>query len=226
MNVIRRSQLHSILESWNPRDVGEAILSTNLQNLKAQRHCSGVGSRTRDIRDIVVKLHDHCEYVFVDTPGFKDSVRPAIQVLHTIADWLGGNSAELQEAIESMSFGSVGDWTLQELLALPTLVFCMQDWSLVLNLETNNHKADPLMLEEVQKPTGIPVRHLKHFCPGSAGLDLERPSWTPAAPIDSGITDNTGGCWLMSVSIFSEFDSEAPNLDLVIGTPEVATEIA
>ncbi|KAI5991964.1 hypothetical protein EDD15DRAFT_2144532, partial [Pisolithus albus] len=26
--------------------------------------------------------------VFVDTPGFKDSVRPATEVLHMIADWL------------------------------------------------------------------------------------------------------------------------------------------
>ncbi|KAI6033673.1 hypothetical protein PISMIDRAFT_686708 [Pisolithus microcarpus 441] len=34
----------------------------------------GVGSRTRDIRDIAVKLYDHCEYVFVDAPGFKESV--------------------------------------------------------------------------------------------------------------------------------------------------------
>ncbi|KIK16056.1 hypothetical protein PISMIDRAFT_58107, partial [Pisolithus microcarpus 441] len=66
------------------------------------------------------------------------------------------SSAELQEAIESMCswyhqssltiayLSDVSDtaslansvrfsrgWTLQELLALPTLVFCMQDWSLV-----------------------------------------------------------------------------------------------
>ncbi|KIK18106.1 hypothetical protein PISMIDRAFT_684547 [Pisolithus microcarpus 441] len=39
----------------------------------------GVGSCTRDIRDVAVKLHDHCEYVSVDTPGFKDSDRLAIQ---------------------------------------------------------------------------------------------------------------------------------------------------
>ncbi|KAI6033660.1 hypothetical protein PISMIDRAFT_689243 [Pisolithus microcarpus 441] len=31
MNVICRSQLHSILESWDPWDLGEATLSTNLQ---------------------------------------------------------------------------------------------------------------------------------------------------------------------------------------------------
>ncbi|KIK11584.1 hypothetical protein PISMIDRAFT_690246, partial [Pisolithus microcarpus 441] len=43
MNVIRRSQLHSILESWDPRDLGEAILSTNLQDLKAQRHRMTLG---------------------------------------------------------------------------------------------------------------------------------------------------------------------------------------
>ncbi|KAI6033653.1 hypothetical protein PISMIDRAFT_18511 [Pisolithus microcarpus 441] len=51
--------------------------------------------------------------------------RPPIQVLHTIADWLGRNSAELQEAIESIQ----------------------------------------------QLATGVPVWHLKHFYPGSAGLD-------------------------------------------------------
>ncbi|KIK15291.1 hypothetical protein PISMIDRAFT_329337 [Pisolithus microcarpus 441] len=34
-----------------------------------------VGSRTRDIREHAVKLYDHCGYVFVDTPGFKDSAR-------------------------------------------------------------------------------------------------------------------------------------------------------
>ncbi|KAI5985477.1 hypothetical protein EDD15DRAFT_2374074 [Pisolithus albus] len=33
----------------------------------------GVGSRTRGIREHEVKLYDHCEYVFVDIPGFKDS---------------------------------------------------------------------------------------------------------------------------------------------------------
>ncbi|KIK11924.1 hypothetical protein PISMIDRAFT_61664, partial [Pisolithus microcarpus 441] len=32
---------------------------------------------------------DHRKYVFVDTPGFEGSVRPARDVLHTIADWLG-----------------------------------------------------------------------------------------------------------------------------------------
>ncbi|KAI5993997.1 hypothetical protein EDD15DRAFT_2166842 [Pisolithus albus] len=48
----------------------------------------GIGSPTQDISEYAVMLGDHCEYVFVDTPGFNDSVRPAIQVLHTIADWL------------------------------------------------------------------------------------------------------------------------------------------
>ncbi|KAI6033482.1 hypothetical protein BKA83DRAFT_1794698 [Pisolithus microcarpus] len=101
------------------------------------------------------------------------------------------SSAELQEAIGSMFswyhrssltiayLSDVSDtaslassvwfkrgWTLQELLAPPTLVFYMQDWSLALNSDANNHKTDPTMLEEVQKATGVAVRHLKHFCPG------------------------------------------------------------
>lgn len=53
----------------------------------------------------------------------------------------------------------------------------MQDWSLSLISDANNHKADPAMLEEVQKATGAPVRHLKHFSPGRVGL--ERASSTP-----------------------------------------------
>ncbi|KAI5985488.1 hypothetical protein EDD15DRAFT_1632612 [Pisolithus albus] len=101
------------------------------------------------------------------------------------------SSAELQEAIGSMFswyhrssltiayLSDVSDtaslassvwfkrgWTLQELLAPPTLVFYMQDWSLALNSDANNHKTDPTMLEEVQKATGVALRHLKHFCPG------------------------------------------------------------
>ncbi|KAI5996970.1 hypothetical protein EDD15DRAFT_385717 [Pisolithus albus] len=101
------------------------------------------------------------------------------------------SSAELQEAIGSMFswyhrssltiayLSDVPDtaslassvwfkrgWTLQELLAPPTLVFYMQDWSVALNSDAVNHKTDPAMLEEVQKATGIAVRHLKHFCPG------------------------------------------------------------
>ncbi|KAI5997133.1 hypothetical protein EDD15DRAFT_2163076 [Pisolithus albus] len=33
-------------------------------------------------------LPNHRQYVFVDTPGFNGAVRPATDVLHTIADWL------------------------------------------------------------------------------------------------------------------------------------------
>ncbi|KAI6108244.1 hypothetical protein F5141DRAFT_1215985 [Pisolithus sp. B1] len=62
-------------------------------------------------------------------------------------------------------------WTLQELLASRTLVFYMQDWSLFVNSEASNHKADPTMLKELQRVTGIAVRHLKDF---STGMDDAR----------------------------------------------------
>ncbi|KAI6033615.1 hypothetical protein PISMIDRAFT_276021 [Pisolithus microcarpus 441] len=82
---------------------GRSNFIDKLAELEGARAPHGVGSHTWDIRDIAVKLHDHCEHVFVDTPGFENSVRPAIQVFHTIVDWLGRNSAEHQGAIESMS---------------------------------------------------------------------------------------------------------------------------
>ncbi|KIK12630.1 hypothetical protein PISMIDRAFT_56560, partial [Pisolithus microcarpus 441] len=105
-------------------------------------------------------------------------------------------SAELQEAMGSMFWwyhrsslttaylSNVSDtaslasrvwckrgWTLQELLASPTLVFYVQDWSLALNSDANNHKTDPAMLEEVQRRPELRCCTSKHFCPGSAGLD-------------------------------------------------------
>ncbi|KAI6033504.1 hypothetical protein BKA83DRAFT_4486595 [Pisolithus microcarpus] len=110
MNVIRRSQLHSILESWDPRGLGEAMLAEP----EGAQAPHGVGSHTRDTRELAVKLYDHCEYVFVDTPGFKDSVRRA---------------------------------------------------------EAKRHRADPAMLEEAQKVTGVPVWHLERSRPGSVGLE-------------------------------------------------------
>ncbi|KAI5985468.1 hypothetical protein EDD15DRAFT_1631038 [Pisolithus albus] len=59
-----------------------------LAEAEGARTPHGVGSRTRDIREDAVKLYDNCEYVFVDVPGFKDSVRPPIQ-LYMTPDWLG-----------------------------------------------------------------------------------------------------------------------------------------
>ncbi|KAI6138262.1 hypothetical protein BKA82DRAFT_1001182 [Pisolithus tinctorius] len=101
------------------------------------------------------------------------------------------SSAELQEAIGSMfswyrrssltlvylsdvsnpcslvdSIWFKRGWTLQELLASPTILFYTQDWSLCMNREVANHKADPTMLAELQKATGIAEWHLVNFYPG------------------------------------------------------------
>ncbi|KAI6006209.1 hypothetical protein F5J12DRAFT_742713 [Pisolithus orientalis] len=101
------------------------------------------------------------------------------------------SSAELQEAIGSMfswyrrssltlvylsdvsgacspadSVWFKRGWTLQELLASPTILFYTRDWSLCMNREVANHKADPTMLAELQKATGIAEWHLTNFYPG------------------------------------------------------------
>ncbi|KAI6025516.1 hypothetical protein EDC04DRAFT_2535160, partial [Pisolithus marmoratus] len=101
------------------------------------------------------------------------------------------SSAELQEAIGSMFswyrrssltlvyLSDVPDgypladsvwfkrgWTLQELLASPTILFYTQEWSLCMNCSVANHKTDPTALAELQKATGIGEWHLTNFCPG------------------------------------------------------------
>ncbi|KIO05271.1 hypothetical protein M404DRAFT_141452, partial [Pisolithus tinctorius Marx 270] len=101
------------------------------------------------------------------------------------------SSAELQEAIGSM-FGwyrrsaltivylaDVPDtasfatsewfrrgWTLQELLAPRTILFYTRTWSLYKNIESSNHKANGVVLEELAKATGIASHFLADFMPG------------------------------------------------------------
>ncbi|KAI6025518.1 hypothetical protein EDC04DRAFT_3143182 [Pisolithus marmoratus] len=101
------------------------------------------------------------------------------------------SSAELQEAIGSMFLWyrrssltlvylsdvpdgrSLADsvwfkrgWTLQELLASPTILFYTQEWSLCMNRKVENHKTDPTTLAELEKATGIAEWHLTNFYPG------------------------------------------------------------
>ncbi|KAI5997203.1 hypothetical protein F5J12DRAFT_338158 [Pisolithus orientalis] len=57
-------------------------------------------------------------------------------------------------------------WTLQELLASPTVLFYRSDWSLYTKNDSTNHKTDPAVLEELQNVTGITKRHLVDFYPG------------------------------------------------------------
>ncbi|KAI5996933.1 hypothetical protein EDD15DRAFT_384097 [Pisolithus albus] len=153
---------------------GRGNFIDKLAEAEGARTPHGVGSRTRDIREDAVKLYDHCEYVFVDIPGFKDSVRPPIQ-LYMTPDWLRRN-AEFEEAVESMSncvCFSRG-WTLQESLALPTL-------------KRKTTKQIPLCSKRFKKP---PVWHLKHFSPGSVGL--ERAS---SMPMDQDCIGLRVGAW-------------------------------
>ncbi|KAI6038645.1 hypothetical protein EDC04DRAFT_2569526, partial [Pisolithus marmoratus] len=101
------------------------------------------------------------------------------------------SSAELQEAVGSMfawyrrsaltivhlsdvpNTGSLGGsewfrrgWTLQELLSPRTVLFYTQDWSLYKNLTCSNHKTDVVVLEELERATGIQSRFLTNFSPG------------------------------------------------------------
>ncbi|KAI6033620.1 hypothetical protein PISMIDRAFT_276442 [Pisolithus microcarpus 441] len=83
MNVLRHSQLRSILESWDPWYLGEAVYVHESLNPGHWLICE----------QFIDEL--------AESEGAK-APRPATQVPHTIADWLGRNSAELQEAIRSM----------------------------------------------------------------------------------------------------------------------------
>ena len=99
------------------------------------------------------------------------------------------SSTELQEAIGSMfswyrlsaltmvhladvsDMGRLTDsvwfrrgWTLQELLAPRTMLFFTRDWSLY--WDGSNHKEDSTILGEMERATGIALRHLTDFHPG------------------------------------------------------------
>ncbi|KAI6011519.1 hypothetical protein EDC04DRAFT_2765272 [Pisolithus marmoratus] len=58
-------------------------------------------------------------------------------------------------------------WTLQELLASPTVLFYTRDWSLYMNRTSANHKTDSATLRELQEATGIEESHLRKFSPGA-----------------------------------------------------------
>ncbi|KIM55201.1 hypothetical protein SCLCIDRAFT_97094, partial [Scleroderma citrinum Foug A] len=100
------------------------------------------------------------------------------------------SSAELQEAIGSMfswyrqsaltivyladvsSTGSLTSsgwfkrgWTLQELLAPRTMLFFTRDWTIYRGV-ASNHKANSIIIDELEQATGIVSRHLTHFRPG------------------------------------------------------------
>ncbi|KAI6154867.1 hypothetical protein BKA82DRAFT_4347943 [Pisolithus tinctorius] len=100
------------------------------------------------------------------------------------------SSAELQEAIGSMfawyrrsaltivyladvpatsSFESSEwfrrGWTLQELLAPRCVLFYTQTWLLYKNLTSSNHKTEVVVLEELERATGIESRFLTNFSP-------------------------------------------------------------
>ncbi|KAI6019985.1 hypothetical protein F5J12DRAFT_911477 [Pisolithus orientalis] len=102
-----------------------------------------------------------------------------------------GSSAEVQEAIGSMFswyrraaltivyLSDVPDrasftnsvwfkrgWTLQELLASPSVLFYMPDWTLYMDSASSNHKADVSVLEKLRSATGIADGHLRNFRPG------------------------------------------------------------
>ncbi|KAI6011440.1 hypothetical protein EDC04DRAFT_2502666, partial [Pisolithus marmoratus] len=103
------------------------------------------------------------------------------------------SSAELQETIGSMfswcrrlsltivhlsdvsDTGSLANsvwfkrgWTLQELLASPTVLFYMHDWSPYVNPDVPDQKESrrPSLLEELQNATGIERQYLVDFSPG------------------------------------------------------------
>ncbi|KAL4066004.1 hypothetical protein V8B97DRAFT_1069995 [Scleroderma yunnanense] len=57
-------------------------------------------------------------------------------------------------------------WTLQELLAPCKVLFYTQDWSLYTNCPSSNHKEDDIVLNELERVTGIASRYLTGFKPG------------------------------------------------------------
>ena len=57
-------------------------------------------------------------------------------------------------------------WTLQELLASPTVLFYTQEWTLYKDLSHPNHKKESVVLSELGRATDIPSHCLTEFKPG------------------------------------------------------------
>ncbi|KAI5997295.1 hypothetical protein F5J12DRAFT_852185 [Pisolithus orientalis] len=88
--------------------------------------------------------------------------------------WYRRSSLTLVHLFDISDAGSLVDsvwfkrgWTLQELLASQTILFYTRGWSLYMNCDVGDHKADPAVLGELQKATGIAEKHLRDFSPGT-----------------------------------------------------------
>ncbi|KAI5997204.1 hypothetical protein F5J12DRAFT_929009 [Pisolithus orientalis] len=103
----------------------------------------------------------------------KDSSTELQEAIGSMFSWYRRSSLTIVYLSDVSDAGSLASsvwfqrgWTLQELLASPTVLFYTYDWSLYTKNDSTNHKTDPAVLQELQEATGIAKWHLTDFHPG------------------------------------------------------------
>ncbi|KIO00993.1 hypothetical protein M404DRAFT_93046, partial [Pisolithus tinctorius Marx 270] len=142
------------------------------------------GKKIYDLRAIdgLAKLQYFCalaleknfQWAWSDTCCIdKDSSTELQEAIGSMFSWYRRSSLTIVYLSDVSDAGSLASsvwfergWTLQELLASPTVLFYMYDWSLYTKDDSTNHKTDPAVLQELQEATGIAKQHLTDFHPG------------------------------------------------------------
>ncbi|KAI6142591.1 hypothetical protein BKA82DRAFT_742944 [Pisolithus tinctorius] len=120
-------------------------------------------------------LEHNLQWAWSDTCCIdKDSSAELQEAIGSMFSWYRRSSLTLVHLSDISDAGSLVDsvwfkrgWTLQELLASQAILFYTRGWSLYMNCDVGNHKADPAVLGELQKATGIAEKHLRDFSPGT-----------------------------------------------------------
>ncbi|KAI6006738.1 hypothetical protein EDC04DRAFT_2907748 [Pisolithus marmoratus] len=145
-------------------------------------HIKGASIYDLDRTDGVAKLQNFC--ILALKRGFlwawsdtccidKDSSAELQEAIGSMFLWYRRSAltiVHLSDVANTVSFADSvwfrRGWTLQELLASPTVLFYLQDWSPYTDRGASNHKTDSVVLEDLRKASGIEEAYLKNFKPG------------------------------------------------------------
>ncbi|KAI6100680.1 hypothetical protein EDD16DRAFT_1457849, partial [Pisolithus croceorrhizus] len=141
---------------------------------KSIYNLSGTDGQAKLQKFCILALRRDFQWAWSDTCCIdKDSSAELQQAIGSMFCWYRWSSLTIVHLSDVSNAGSLASsvwftrgWTLQELLASPTVLFYTYDWSLYTKSDAVDHKADPTLLGELQNATGIAKEHLTNFRPG------------------------------------------------------------
>ncbi|KAL4063060.1 hypothetical protein V8B97DRAFT_2087713 [Scleroderma yunnanense] len=103
----------------------------------------------------------------------KDSTVELATAIASMFSWYRRSALTIVYLSDVFRFGQLSNsawftrgWTLQELLAPRNVLFYTQRWSLYKPSASSNHKDDDIVLDELERATGITSHYLTEFSPG------------------------------------------------------------